>query len=117
MSHENELKDVAVKLALALDLSKDDYFIEYWEDEDSAIFSTFEFNIVIRPNDDKYILETSFYLSVHPNLAASVAMTLSKINNVQVELFEGYEYSEEGDMVFENDLDNFELDEENSTIH
>ena len=44
-------------------------------------------------------------------------MTLSKISNTQVELFEGYDYDEEGSMVFENDLDNFDLDEENSTLH
>ena len=44
-------------------------------------------------------------------------MTLSKIGNTQVELFEGYDYDEEGNMVFENDLDNFDIDEENSTVH
>ena len=117
MLHENELKDFSAKLAIALDLEKDDYFIEYSNEEDFIIFSTFEFNIVIRFDNDKYILETSFYLSAHPNLAASVAMTLSKISNTQVELFEGYDYDEEGSMVFENDLDNFDLDEENSTLH
>lgn len=117
MSHEIELKDFASKLAQTLELEKDDYFIEYSSEEDFIIFSTFEFNIVIRLDNDKYILETSFYLSAHPNLAASVAMTLAKISSTQVELFEGYEYDEEGTMIFENDLDNFDLDEENSTLH
>ena len=55
MSQEIELKDFASKLAQILDLAKDDYFIEYSTEEDFIIFSTFEFNIVIRFDNDKYI--------------------------------------------------------------
>lgn len=103
--HKTELETLASKMAEILELSKDDYFIDYWEADAALIFSTFEYTIIIRPNGDNFILETSFYIVAHPNLVAYTILALNSIDNIEIEIYETFDYDKDGGLVFESDMD------------
>lgn len=114
-SHEKELRklcDDAIKL---LYLNKDDCVIEYWEEEDSLLLATFEYNVIVRRQEDNYLLEVSFFVNVHPNISAHTVLKLSELNS-EIQLLDSYDYDDDGNIIFQNDVE-FETDDKDATVH